>query len=88
MASLTAAAVAPPVRPLRLSRRGVHSSARPRAPPHARRGAKKFATTTALATVVSGDAELAPLTAVIVGGGLGGLAACVALRRVGMGSRK
>ena len=83
MSSLTAAAVAPPLAPLRLRRRGARNTARPRAPPRARRGAVSTVTNV-LSSVVAGDAELAaeddgaarPLTAVIVGAGLGGLAAC------------
>jgi NAD(P)H-nitrite reductase large subunit len=51
----------------------------------------KKAAVTVTAGAAASDAALAggadgvrPLTAVIVGGGLGGLAACVALRRIGI----
>ena len=74
MSSLAAAAVSPPAGLLRLRRRG--------APLQSRRIA--ISVTNAVASVAAGDAEVAalddgaarPLTAVIVGGGPGGMAAC------------
>jgi len=100
MSLLAAAAVAvsPPSGPLRAHLR-LHNSVRSRAtllhPRRGTAGAPKFwspkAAVTVTAGAAAGDAALAgdgdgarPLTAVIVGGGLGGLAACVALRRIGI----
>ena len=98
MSSLAAAAAAsPPAGLLHPRQRGVHVRARApssRPGPHRVR-ARRDATATLFssastaeraddADAADADAATKPLTAVIVGGGLAGLAACVALRRIGI----
>ena len=82
MSTIAVAAVSPPAGMMRLRRRRARHTARARAPMHARRGANYV--TAVASAVAAGDAEHAdkddgaarPLTAVIVGGGPAGLAAC------------
>ena len=88
MSSLAAAAVAPPAGLPRIPCRGARNTARARPSLRARWGAVSVTNvlTSVPATTVTAEENHAtrPLTAVIVGGGPGGIAACVALRRVGI----
>jgi len=83
--SLAADTICPTAGLRSLCRRGARAPARPLVPSQARiQGALASGATAVTNAEDGGGGAARPLTAVIIGGGPGGLAACVALRRIGI----